>query len=72
MRCDFCHKDNGNCTAVGGFCTAVTAAHCPLLRAYLNTGLTPEQIKNFDDSIVHAIPTGGAKPLKMMFDNNSD
>lgn len=27
-HCDFCHKDNGNCTAVGGFCTAVAAAHC--------------------------------------------
>lgn len=42
MRCDFRHKDNGNCTAVGGFCTAVTAAHCPMLRAYLDTGLTPK------------------------------
>ena len=20
IRCDFRHKDNGNCTAVGGFC----------------------------------------------------
>lgn len=46
LRCDFRHKDNGNCTAVGGFCTAVTAAHCPLLREYLDTGLTPEQCEN--------------------------
>lgn len=46
MRCDFRHKDNGNCNAVGGFCTAVTAAHCPLLRQYLNTGMTPEQCEN--------------------------
>ena len=46
IRCDFCHKDNGNCTAVGGFCTAVAAAHCPLLRKYLDTGLTPEQCEN--------------------------
>lgn len=46
IRCDFRHKDNGNCTAVGGFCTAVTAAHCPMLREYLDTGLTPEQCNN--------------------------
>lgn len=46
IRCDFRHKDNGNCTAVGGFCTAVAAAHCPLLREYLDTGLTPEQCNN--------------------------
>ena len=46
LRCDFRHKDNGNCTAVGGFCTAVTAAHCPMLREYLDTGLTPEQCEN--------------------------
>ena len=43
IRCDFRHKDNGNCTAVGGFCTAVPAAHCPMLREYLDTGLTPEE-----------------------------
>ena len=29
--CDSMHHDNGNCTAVGGFCTAVPAAHCPLI-----------------------------------------
>lgn len=44
LRCRFRHEDNGNCTAVGGFCTAVPAAHCPLLREYLDTGLTPEEI----------------------------
>ena len=44
LRCNFRHTDNGNCTAVGGFCTAVPAAHCPLLRQYLDTGLTPEEI----------------------------
>ena len=44
LLCRFRHEDNGNCTAVGGFCTAVTAAHCPLLREYLDTELTPEQI----------------------------
>lgn len=36
LRCRFRHKDNGNCTAVGGFCTAIPAAHCPLLREYLD------------------------------------
>ena len=46
LRCKFRHKDNGNCTAVGGFCTAVPAAHCPMLRKYLNTKLTPEQCEN--------------------------
>lgn len=44
LRCNFRHTDNGNCTAVGGFCTAVQAAHCPLLRQYLDTELTPEEI----------------------------
>ena len=44
LRCHFRHEDNGNCTAVGGFCTAVPAAHCPLLRQYLDTELTPEEI----------------------------
>ena len=44
LRCDFRHKDNGNCTAVGGFCTAVTAAHCPMLREYLDTGLGPDEV----------------------------
>lgn len=39
MQCEFCHKDNENCTAV-------PAAHCPMLRAYLNTGLTPEECTN--------------------------
>ena len=43
LRCEYKDADNGNCTAVGGFCTAVPAAHCPLLRQYLGTGMTPEQ-----------------------------
>ena len=46
LRCRFRHEDNGNCTAVGGFCTAVPAAHCPLLREYLDTGLEPEEIND--------------------------
>ena len=44
LRCRFRHEDNGNCTAVGGFCTAVQAAHCPLLREYLDTELTPQEV----------------------------
>lgn len=47
MRCKYRHEDNGNCTAVGGFCTAVTAANCPLLRKYLDTGMTPELCAEF-------------------------
>ena len=47
LRCRFRHEDNGNCTAVGGFCTAVPAAHCPLLRQYLDTGMTPEAFQSF-------------------------
>lgn len=45
LRCRFRHEDNGNCTAVGGFCTAVPSAHCPLLRQYLDTGMTPEEVE---------------------------
>lgn len=48
LRCRFRHEDNGNCTAVGGFCTAVPAAHCPLLREYLDTGMTPEEVLSKD------------------------
>ena len=46
LRCEYKDADNGNCTAVGGFCTAVPAAHCPLLRQYLGTGMTLEQAAN--------------------------
>ena len=31
IGCHHIHPDNGNCTAIGGFCTAVPAAHCPLI-----------------------------------------
>lgn len=50
IGCPYIHPDNGNCTAVGGFCTAVPAAHCPLipeLRAEL------EQVKRERDEAVH-------------------
>ncbi len=47
LRCRFRHEDNGNCTEVGGFCTAVPAAHCPLVRQYLDTGMTPEAFQSY-------------------------
>ena len=46
LRCEYKHADNGNCTAVGGFCTAIPAAYCLLLQQYLGTGMTPEQAAN--------------------------
>lgn len=46
LQCKFRHPDNGNCMEVGGFCTAVPAAYCPLLRQYLGTLMTPEQAAN--------------------------
>lgn len=60
LRCRFRHEDNGNCTAVGGFCTAVSAAHCPLLREYLDTGLEPAMCANYktfeDEAISKGVP----------------
>lgn len=60
LRCHFRHEDNGNCTAVGGFCTAVQAAHCPLLREYLDTGLEPAVCANYktfeDEAISKGVP----------------
>ena len=58
LRCRFRHEDNGNCTAVGGFCTAVPAAHCPLLREYLDTGLAPEMCANYKTFEDEAISKG--------------
>ena len=31
-----------------------------------------EVIKNLDDSTIYLIPIGGTKPLKVIFDNDSD
>lgn len=60
LRCHFRHEDNGICTAVGGFCTAVQAAHCPLLRQYLDTGLEPAMCANYktfeDKAISKGVP----------------
>lgn len=52
LRCHFRHEDNGNCTAVGGFCTSVQAAHCPLLREYLDTELTPKEVKRMSNILL--------------------
>lgn len=51
LRCAYRHEDNGNCMAVGGFCTAVPAAHCRLLQEYLGTALMPEEV---NDAVVGA------------------
>lgn len=51
MRCKYRHEDNGNCTAVGGFCTAVAAAHCPLLRDFLDAGLTPAEVHSMSGEL---------------------
>lgn len=52
LRCHFRHEDNGNCTAVGGFCTAVPAAYCPLLCQYLDSGMTPEETKRMSNILM--------------------
>ena len=58
LRCQYRHEDTGNCTAVGGFCTAVPAARCTLLQEYLDTGKTPEEIKRMieDDGLSNPKP----------------
>lgn len=61
LQCKFRHPDNGNCMEVGGFCTAVPAAHCPLLRQYLGTGLTPEQAANANTIIESAFAEDTSK-----------
>lgn len=43
-RCEYMDADNGNCTAVGGFCTAVPAAYCSLLQKYMDARLTPAEV----------------------------
>ena len=45
LSCPYRDEDNGTCTEVGAFCMTVTAAHCPLLRQYLDTGMIPKEVK---------------------------
>lgn len=76
LRCDFRHKDNGNCTAVGGFCTAVPAAHCPMLREYLDTGLGPDEVtalqKDWSDLCTIVGECGGIDRLRELLKADMD
>lgn len=76
LRCRFRHEDNGNCTAVGGFCTAVTAAHCPLLREYLDTELTPEEVstlvKDWSDLRTITGECGGLDRVRALAEADKD
>lgn len=76
LRCDFRHKDNGNCTAVGGFCTAVTAAHCPMLREYLDTGLGPDEVtalqKDWSDLCTIVGECGGIDRMRELAEADRD
>lgn len=76
LRCDFRHKDNGNCTAVGGFCTAVAAAHCPMLREYLDTGLGPDEVtalqKDWSDLCTIVGECGGTGRLRELAEADKD
>lgn len=76
LRCDFRHKDNGNCTAVGGFCTAVPAAHCPMLREYLDTGLGPDEVtalqKDWSDLCTIVGECGGTGRLRELAEADKD
>jgi hypothetical protein len=76
LRCNFRHKDNGNCTAVGGFCTAVPAAHCPLLRQYLDTGLTPAEVsalvKDWSDLCIIVGKCGSIDRLRELAEADKD
>ena len=76
LRCRFRHEDNGNCTAVGGFCTAVPAAHCPLLREYLETELTPEEVsalvKDWSDLCTIIGECGGLDRVRALAEADKD
>lgn len=76
LRCHFRHEDNGNCTAVGRFCTAVAAAHCPLLREYLDTELTPEEVpelvKDWSDLYTIVGECGGLDRVRALAEADKD
>ena len=74
MRCRFRNEDNGNCTAVGGFCTAVPAAHCLLLHDYLDVGLMPDQVANAKVIIESAFAedTSKAERIKELLNADRD
>ena len=76
LRCRFRHEDNGNCTAVGGFCTAVPAAHCSLLREYLDTELIPEEVsalvKDWSDLCTIVGECGGLDRVRALAEDDKD
>lgn len=43
LKCHHRHPQNGNCTVVGGFCTSVPAAYCPLITELLARAEAAEQ-----------------------------
>lgn len=45
VHCEHMDKNNGNCTTVGGFCTAVPAAHCPKLKELMEKQGTQQAAK---------------------------
>ena len=50
VNCEHIHRDNFNCTAVGGFCTAVPAAHCPKLKELLEKEAASQAKEVKDDT----------------------
>lgn len=72
IGCDWMHSDNGNCTIVGGFCTAVLAAHCPLIPK-LRDEL--EQVKRERDALIEDFVdyvTGGVPNPAIFCKNRCD
>lgn len=50
VNCEYIHRDNFNCTAVGGFCTAVSAAHCPKLKELMEKEAASQAKEVKDDT----------------------
>lgn len=50
VNCEHIHRDNFNCTAVGGFCTAVPAAHCPKLKELIEKEAASQAKEVKDDT----------------------
>lgn len=50
VNCEHIHRDNFNCTAVGGFCTAVSAAHCPKLKELMEKEAASQAKEVKDDT----------------------
>ena len=50
VNCEHMYKDNFNCTAVGGFCTAVPAAHCPKLKELMEKEAASQSKEVKDDT----------------------